>query len=81
MSGGHAERRLAAILAANAECLDEQWRLGAGHVDNILKGAKSADLPVRRPVKFEMVVNLKTANALNLVVPRSLLASADEVIE
>jgi putative ABC transport system substrate-binding protein len=68
------------LLAYGVDQLD-QWRGAAGYVDRILKGENPGDLPVQAPTKYQLVINLKTAEALRLVIPQRLLSVADEVIE
>ena len=69
------------VLASFSGSLDEQYQRAAAHIDKILRGARPADLPVEQPTKFDFVINLKTAKALGLTIPQSLLLRADEVIQ
>ncbi len=79
--GSQREQATAGVLMTYGTSTAWQSRTAAGFVDRILKGAKPADLPIEQPTIFEFVVNAKTAKEIGLAIPKSLLMSADELIE
>ena len=79
--GGFRDFAIAGTLASYGASLSDLYRRKADFIDKVFKGANPADLPIERPIKFEFVINLKTAKALGLTIGPTLIAQADEVIE